>query len=77
MEGIVISILGQIVEVEFVGEIKPRIHDVLCLEDDKNVKMEVYTSAANNSFYCLLLSSSPKLHRGKKVIDTKSPLRYR
>ena len=37
--------------------------------------MEVYTSAANNSFYCLLLSSSPKLHRGKKVIDTKSPIK--
>lgn len=74
MSGIIISVLGQIVEVRFGSTAMPKMHDVLYLEDDNAVRMEVYTSASNNSYYCLLLSTSPKLHRGKKVVNTNRPI---
>ena len=75
MEGKVVAILGQIVEVVFLKKNSPQVHDVLILEDDPTVKMEVYTSANPNSYFCLLLSTSTKLSRGKAVINTGSPIK--
>ncbi|MDO8335487.1 MAG: F0F1 ATP synthase subunit beta [Candidatus Saccharibacteria bacterium] len=75
MDGKVIAVLGQIIEVEFANGKTPKIHDVLTLLDDPKVSMEVYTSAGLNSYYCLLLSSSPKLARGKEVINSHSPIK--
>lgn len=72
--GRIVAILGQIVEVEFDTDL-PSIHDILVLEDDKNVWMEVYSSSAHSSFFCLLLSSSRSLQRGKRVINTRYPIR--
>lgn len=72
--GKVVSVKGQIIEVEFSGE-KPRIYDVLVYKDDTEVKMEVYTSASPNSFYCLALTSVGKLHHGSDVIDTGEPIK--
>lgn len=59
--GKVVSVKGQIIEVEFNGE-KPEIYDVLVFREDQNVKMEVYTSASPNSFYCLALSEIGRAH---------------
>ena len=73
--GKIIAILGQIVEVEFGAHQSPRIHDVLYLEDDPAVKLEVYTSSAKNTFYCLLFSSSKSLRRGKVVVNSGSPIK--
>jgi len=53
LTGKIISIKGQIVEVEFL-EGEPRIYDVLVCKDDPSVKMEVYTSASQNSFIAWL-----------------------
>lgn len=75
MKGTIISVLGQIVEVGFAKEATPKVHDVLILEDDPKVKMEIYTSANLHSFYCLLLSTSTKLSRGKSVVNTGSPIK--
>lgn len=72
--GRIVAILGQIVEVEFDSDL-PSIHDILTLEDDQTVWMEVYSSSGKASFYCLLLSPSRSLQRGKKVINTKYPIR--
>src|SRR5690349_1300340 len=72
--GKVISIKGQIIEVEFSDE-KPNIYDVLLLQDDQNVKMEVYTSASPNSFFCLALTSFPTLRHGSTVISTGQPIK--
>lgn len=68
--GKVISIFGQIVEVEFHSNASPRLLDVLILEGDDTTRMEVYSSSGNNSFFCLVLSASQKLTIGKKVINT-------
>ncbi|HYK08960.1 MAG TPA: F0F1 ATP synthase subunit beta [Candidatus Eisenbacteria bacterium] len=72
--GKVISIKGQIIEVEFLEE-KPAIYDVLILQDDEGVKMEVYTSASPTSFFCLALTSFPTLHHGSTVVSTGQPIK--
>ncbi len=72
-QGRVVAILGQIIEVEFGGKM-PNIHDVLILDEDRNVRMEVHSSASPTSFYCLLFSQPDKLQRGSVVINTGKPI---
>src|SRR4030042_4644611 len=74
ISGKIISVKGQIVEVEFLEE-KPRIYDVLVSKEDPNIKLEVYTSASPNSFYCLSLTNITKLHYSSKVISTEQPIK--
>lgn len=69
------GVKGQVVMVEF-GEEKPREHDILVLKTDPEVKMEVYTSAGSNSFFCLCLGPTDKLSRGARVIGTDSPILF-
>ncbi len=74
IEGKVVSIKGQIIEVEFLDE-KPHIYDVLVYKDDATIKMETYTSASPNSFYCLALTNPTKLHYGSTVVSTGQPIK--
>ncbi len=71
--GKIIGIQGQIIEVEFKSH-EPSVHDILTLEDDPNIKMQVSLPSGPASFFCLSLSSTDKLHRGQKVINTKKPI---
>lgn len=73
-KGRVLSIRGQIIEVEF-PDIKPKVHDILIAEDDEDIKMEVFTSSSSLIFYCLALSSIKKLSRGALVINTQEPIK--
>ena len=72
--GKIISIKGQILEVEFVNE-KPNIYDLLISADDPEIKMEVYTSSSPNGFYCLALTNTTSLHHGSKVVSTGQPIK--
>lgn len=72
--GKVISVKGQVVEAEFL-EKKPRIYDVLLSREDPNIKMEVYASASPNSFYCLSLTNTTKLHYGSELVSTEQPIK--
>src|SRR5690348_13469873 len=74
LTGKVVSVKGQIVEVEFMNE-KPHIHDVLIATDDPTCKMEVYTSATPNSFFCLALTNVTKLHHGSSVVSSGQPIK--
>jgi F-type H+/Na+-transporting ATPase subunit beta len=74
LTGKVVSVKGQIIEVEFLEE-KPRIYDVLEYKENPSVKMEVYTSASPTSFYCLALTSTYQLHHGSIVVDTNQPIK--
>lgn len=74
LNGKVISIKGQIIEVEFLDK-KPRIYDVLSSLEDESIKMEVYTSASPTSFYCLALTHITKLHHGSIAVSTAQPIR--
>jgi F-type H+/Na+-transporting ATPase subunit beta len=72
--GKVVSVKGQIIEVEFL-EKKPRFNDVLVYKEDQNVKMEVYRSATPTSFFCLALTETTELHHGALVVSTEQPIR--
>ncbi len=72
-EGKVISVVGQVAEVEFLGD-KPSIHDLLTLESDPGVMLEVYSSSGSASFYCLVLLPTDQLFRGSMVVNTHQPV---
>lgn len=87
-KGTIITVLGQIAEVEFQTDL-PAIHDILLVEEDKETlshrksggtidtsatQLEVWSSASSTSFYCIVLSPQNKLRRGMKVINTKTSL---
>ncbi|HVF69459.1 MAG TPA: F0F1 ATP synthase subunit beta [Xanthomonadales bacterium] len=71
--GHVKQIKGQVVEVEFLIN-KPQLHDLLVLTEDPTVQLEVYSSASNNSFYCIVFQHVDKLYRGAKLINTQKSI---
>lgn len=71
--GKIIGIQGQIIEVEFKNG-QPSTHDILVLEDDANIRMQVASPSSPTSFFCLSLSSTSKMYRGLKVVNTKKPI---
>jgi len=73
--GTIVSVRGQIVEVEF-PESHPRIYELVTLESDPSVRMEISSSSGLNSYYCLLLGSNQKLTRGARVIASEDFLRF-
>jgi F-type H+-transporting ATPase subunit beta len=70
----VIGVKGFVVEVEFMGDNKPEIHDILVLDDNDNVKMQVFRSSTKNNFYCLCLTNVEEVYRGARVVNTQRPL---
>lgn len=75
MKGKIVSINGHVIEVSFKGEV-PSLNDVLCLESDKSVLMQVYTSSDPGNYFCFLLSATNDIHRGQIVIDSGKPLTF-
>lgn len=73
--GRIVQIKGQVVEVEFLNDPKPEIHNILTLKDDPLAKMQVFRSSNESRFYCISLSPTQYFYRGAKVLDTKSPLK--
>ncbi len=72
--GKLISIKGQILEIEF-SEEKPSIYDVMIAQEDPTIKVEVYTSASPNSFFCLALTNITSLHHGSIFVSTGKPIK--
>src|SRR6266705_3386207 len=68
-KGKVIAVKGHVVEVAFYSH-APHIHDIVVLEEDVSVKMEIYASASETSFYALALSHLGSIYRGAAVINT-------
>jgi len=73
--GTVVSVRGQIIEVEF-GGVMPVTRDLLTLKRDPTRRMEVYSSSKNNTFFCLALSPTHEIIRGDVVVNTGSPIMF-
>ncbi len=69
----VIGVKGFVVEVEFMGDNKPEIRDIVILEENDQVKMQVFRSSSKNKFYCLCLTNVEEVYRGAKVVNTQRP----
>ncbi len=72
--GEIISIQGNIVEVEFPDE-KPFLGEILKLEKNPKIQLEVVNAKEKDIFLCQCLSDSGKLARGEKVFRTNQPFR--
>jgi len=68
--GKVIGIRDVVVEVEFLGDPKPNIHEILKLESDDGVIFEVVESSDVNRFHCINLSGRSDFLRGAVVVGT-------
>lgn len=64
--GTVISILGQVAEVEFKAS-QPEINEVLHLQDDPKVILYVFQSIGEGKFYCTILIGRRRLYQNSKV----------
>lgn len=73
--GTISAVLGEVVEIEFLGE-KPKLNTIVFLEEDKEVKLEIFLSSRGNSFYCLPLTSKDKLRRGLRVVASEEPILF-
>ncbi len=71
--GSIISVVNQVAVVEFSDEL-PHIQDILEVVDDSTVKLQVYSSAGSNSFYCFILQAAHPPHKGTQVINTHKSL---
>ena len=71
--GHIVSIRGDIIEVASKDKKLAR-HDLLTIEGDCDVKLEVYSSTAQDSVLCLSLTDPSKLTRGEKVEKLSSGL---
>lgn len=70
----VIGVKGFVVEVEFMGDQKPEIHDILIMEGNEKVILQVFRSSTKNKFYCLCLAHVEEVYRGAVFFNTNKPL---
>ena len=55
-KGSIISIKDVVIEVEFLDDPKPGIHEIIKLEADESVIFEIVESSGVNRFHCINLS---------------------
>lgn len=72
-KGTVVSIKGQIVEIDFQGS-PPELHDLYVGGENREVLLEVFGSASERSVYCIGLTSLTSLHRGGTVWNTQKAI---
>lgn len=72
-KGVIKSIKGQIVEIEF-SDAKPAINEIVVLAKNPRLKMMVFGSSGPSLFYCLALNETKNLWRGSLVQTTGQPL---
>jgi len=71
--GHIVSIRGDIIEVEFKGGKLAR-HDLLTLAEDYQVRLEVYSSTVYNTTLCISLTDPSLLYRGAPVVRLSGSL---
>ena len=74
-KGRVISVKDPIIEIEYSGEVKPKIRDVLFLDERPDIKMMVMKSSGDKIYSCLCLSDTRVVSRGALVENSGIPLR--
>ena len=73
--GKIISIKGNVVEVEF-RENMPELNMILVLKNNPDVKLQVYMSSGENRLYCFCLKGADKLFRGAEVVNTERAILF-
>lgn len=66
--GSILSVNGQVCEIEFL-EFKPKIHHLLACEDDPEIIMEVVGVTGLGHVICFVMTDTINLYRGQRVYD--------
>lgn len=74
-KGKIVNIKNVVVEVEFLNDPKPAIHDILTLESDNRVRLQVMESSGPSRFYCIDLSDGALIRRGDVAVSTNEKLK--
>lgn len=72
--GTIISVNGQVAEIEFLG-VQPSLFDLLTPKGQESPRLEVYSTASKNRFYCLVLDNASVLCRGQEIVNTGQSLK--
>ena len=75
-EGIIVQIVGPVLDVKFPPDSVPNIHDACVIEREDNSKLVVETQIhlGENVVRCVAMDSTDGLVRGMKVMNTKEPI---
>lgn len=74
-QGIIVQVMGPVVDVSFSGGILPEIKEALQVElEGESRMMEVAQHVGGDTVRCIMLSPSEGLGRGMKVISTGGPI---
>lgn len=73
-EGTIVSISGQVCEVEFYEQ-KPKLHQLLALTDDPQSIMEVVGTSSSGNVLCFVMSRTYNFSKGARVYDTGKTIR--
>lgn len=74
LKGKIISVHGQIAEVEFLGRNQPKIKTILSIEHEEGAHFQVFKSSGRSRYYCICLTSSHAVTRGTIVVDQNKQL---
>ena len=76
-DGIIVQIIGPVIDVKFENGVLPEIYDALEIYNDNNEKttLEVQQLLGENTVRAAAMSSTYGLKRGMKVINTQSPIK--
>lgn len=74
VKGSIVSVIGQVAQIEIQSEKLPFINEILKSNDDPKVALEVY-SEERNLASCLILSEPGDLYRGMELYGTGSDLK--
>ena len=73
--GIIVQIIGPVIDVKFEGVARPRIYDaVKIIDKEPNVVAEAMQHLGNDTVRCVAMSSTDGLVRGMKVENTGAPI---
>jgi len=73
--GRVRGVKGQIVFIDYEGEYRPQLNELLSSEEDKSVKLEMHEYINSHELSCLLLSPAKNLKRNMKIISTGTQIK--
>ena len=76
-EGVIVQIIGPVIDVEFAHGNLPEIYDALDIFSDNGEKttVEVQQLLGENTIRSVAMSSTDGLRRGMKVINTNNPIK--
>ena len=73
-KGVIISVNGQIAQVDIQTDHFPHLFEILTNPSDPQIILEVFAQSKDSTF-CLILSDPDKLHRGMVMVGTGTDLR--